>query len=241
MNTICLGADNMGLTLHLKPSPIKEKTISLEKLINFYERFGFSGKREYFIRRPKLARPKLHIQNRHENPRQNPNPSPPNRPPHNPPSPNNLLPKPPPPPNHPQPNQPSPLPTLQRPPPLPPSALRLRKTQGFRRPIENLATVAHEIIHIASAVHEGYYIDGTYYEPYLKQGRPALNNEQVRPYLQDHERGIITNLYANNTPKTNLGNIVDEINAATLMSCPTFANMSPRATEADQKPHRCCR
>lgn len=58
MNTICLGADNMGLTLHLKPSPIKEKTISLEKLINFYERFGFSkGKREYFIRRPKTSTP----------------------------------------------------------------------------------------------------------------------------------------------------------------------------------------
>lgn len=53
MNAICLGADDMGLKLHLKPSPIKEK-ISLEKLICFYESFGFQkGKREYFIRHPK--------------------------------------------------------------------------------------------------------------------------------------------------------------------------------------------
>lgn len=56
MNAICLGADNMGLTLHLKPSPMKEKTISLEKLIHFYENFGYSkGKREYFIRHPKTS------------------------------------------------------------------------------------------------------------------------------------------------------------------------------------------
>lgn len=56
MNAICLGADNMGLTLHLKPSPMKEKTISLDKLIHFYENFGYSkGKREYFIRHPKTS------------------------------------------------------------------------------------------------------------------------------------------------------------------------------------------
>lgn len=109
------------------------------------------------------------------------------------------------------------------------------KTQGFRRPIENLATVTHEIIHIASAVHEGYYIDGTYYEPYLKQGSwPNLTNEQVRPYLQNHERSNISNLYANNTPKNHLGNIVDEINAYTHV-LPYICQHEPESKEKQIK------
>lgn len=87
--------------------------------------------------------------------------------------------------------------------------------QGFRRPVENLATVVHELIHVDSAAHQGFFIDGTYYEPYLrKEAWPSLNNEQVRPYLLDLERrGPIYQLYALNTPANNLGNMVDEINA----------------------------
>ena len=109
------------------------------------------------------------------------------------------------------------------------------KTQGFRRPIENLATVTHEIIHIASAVHEGYYIDGTYYEPYLKEGAwPALTNEQIRPYLQSHERSHISNLYANNTPKNHLGNLIDEINAYTHV-LPYICQNEPESTEKQIK------
>jgi len=85
--------------------------------------------------------------------------------------------------------------------------------QGFRRPIENLATIVHEIIHIDSFVHQGFFVDGVYYEPYLRADAwPSLTNEQVRPYLRDHERGSIYRLYALNTPRNHLGNIVDEIN-----------------------------
>lgn len=87
--------------------------------------------------------------------------------------------------------------------------------QGFRRPVENLATVVHELIHVDSASHQGFFIDGTYYEPYLsKEAWPSLTNEQVRPYLIDLERrGPIYQLYALNTPANHLGNLVDEINA----------------------------
>lgn len=87
--------------------------------------------------------------------------------------------------------------------------------QGFRRPYEHLATVVHELIHIDSAVHQGFYIEGTYYEPYLAAGAwPSLNNEQVRPYLTEPERSSnIYRLYVLNTPSNHLGNIVDEINA----------------------------
>lgn len=107
--------------------------------------------------------------------------------------------------------------------------------QGFRRSYENLATVVHEIIHVASATHQGYFIDGTYYEPYLKTGAwPALNNEEVRPYLQHHERGLITNLYANNTPKNHLGNIVDEINAYTHV-LPYICQHEPESAEKQIK------
>lgn len=88
--------------------------------------------------------------------------------------------------------------------------------QGFSRPVENLATIIHEIIHIDSFVHQGFFIDGTYYEPYLKQSAwPALTNEQVRPHVQAHEQGVIYKLYAANTPKNTLANVTDEINAYT--------------------------
>ena len=109
------------------------------------------------------------------------------------------------------------------------------KNQGFKRPIENLATIIHEIIHIDSAVHQGYYIDGIYYEPYLRADAwPKLTNEQVRPHIQDQERSVITKLYANNTPKNHLGNIIDEINAYTHV-LPFICKNEPDSTEKQIK------
>jgi len=91
--------------------------------------------------------------------------------------------------------------------------------QGFRAPYENLATIVHEMIHIASAVHRGYYIDGTYYEPYLSRENgsapawPALKNKDVYPYVLPDEKGVIYSVYMPSTPNNHLGNVIDEINA----------------------------
>jgi hypothetical protein len=91
--------------------------------------------------------------------------------------------------------------------------------QGFRAPFENLATVVHEMVHIASAVHRGYFIDGTYYEPYLAReaGAPApwpqLANKEVYPYILPDEKGVIYSVYMPSTPNNHLGNVIDEINA----------------------------
>ena len=91
--------------------------------------------------------------------------------------------------------------------------------QGFRAPYENLATVVHEMIHIASAKHRGYYINGIYYEPYLSRDNasdpawPALKNKDVYPYVLPDEKGVIYSVYMPNTPNNHLGNVVDEINA----------------------------
>lgn len=91
---------------------------------------------------------------------------------------------------------------------------RYAVSQGFKRPVESVATVIHETIHIDSVVHEGYFVDGIYYEPYLrKDAWPGLTNSQVLPYLQPDERGVIYSLYALNTPNNHLGNLIDEINA----------------------------
>lgn len=107
--------------------------------------------------------------------------------------------------------------------------------QGFRRPIENLATVVHEIIHIDSLVHQGYFIDGTYYEPYLRKNTwPNLTNEQVRPHVQENERGVIYQFYAINTPRNNLGNLIDEINAYTHV-LPYICHNEPESTEKQVK------
>lgn len=88
------------------------------------------------------------------------------------------------------------------------------KRQGFRRPFELLGTVVHEKIHIASMVHQGFFIDGVYYEPYLKkEAWPTLTNNDVRPHMVPEERGTIYSLYVLNTPGNRLGNVLDEINA----------------------------
>lgn len=86
--------------------------------------------------------------------------------------------------------------------------------QGFVRPIENLAVQVHEILHVDSFSHQGFFVDGVYYEPYLRNDAwPRLTNRQVEPHLQEIERGVIFRRYARNTPNNHLGNVVDEINA----------------------------
>jgi len=88
--------------------------------------------------------------------------------------------------------------------------------QGFTRPVENLATVVHENIHIDSAAHDGYFVDGIYYEPYLRrEAWPHLTNSQVGAALLSGEKGLISNVYVRNAPNNHLGNVVDEINAYT--------------------------
>jgi hypothetical protein len=107
--------------------------------------------------------------------------------------------------------------------------------QGFRRPIENLATIVHETIHVDSFVHQGFFVDGVYYEPYLRADAwPNLTNEQVRPYLLDHERGVIYRLYVLSAPHNHLGNIVDEINAYGHV-LPFVCKAEPESTEKQVK------
>lgn len=86
--------------------------------------------------------------------------------------------------------------------------------QGFRGPVEQLATVVHELIHIESAVHAGFFIGGTYYEPYLRADAwPALSNSQVAGEMQPQEKGNIYQFYVSNSPKNTIANVLDELNA----------------------------
>lgn len=86
--------------------------------------------------------------------------------------------------------------------------------QGFRGPVEQLATVVHELVHIDSAVHAGFFIGGTYYEPYLRADAwPALTNAEVAGAMLPQEKGNIYQLYVLNSPKNTLANVIDELNA----------------------------
>lgn len=88
--------------------------------------------------------------------------------------------------------------------------------QGFRAPYEQLAVTLHELSHLASAAHQGYFIDGTYYEPYIAPEHwPSLRNRDILPLLLAGERGPISSIYMPATPENNLGNILDEVNAYT--------------------------
>jgi hypothetical protein len=89
------------------------------------------------------------------------------------------------------------------------------KTQKFVQPYEFLATVVHELIHVDSVAHRGYWINGTeYLKPYLTDVNlwPSITNKDILPYLAS---GPITSQYARNTPNNTLANCIDEINAYT--------------------------
>lgn len=95
-----------------------------------------------------------------------------------------------------------------------PQLARYAGAQGFVQPVERLATVMHELVHIDSAAHQGYYIDGVYYEPYLDGSAwPALTNGAVLHQLLPAEQSAASQRYATITPQNTLGNVVDEINA----------------------------
>lgn len=86
--------------------------------------------------------------------------------------------------------------------------------QGFRGPVEQLATVVHELIHVDSAVHSGFFIGGTFYEPYLRPDAwPALSNAQIAGEMQPEEKGNIYQFYVLASPKNTIANIIDELNA----------------------------
>jgi hypothetical protein len=95
-----------------------------------------------------------------------------------------------------------------------PAFAQYAQRQGFRGPVEQLATVVHELIHIESAVHAGFFIGGTYYEPYLRADAwPALSNAQVAGEMQPQEKGNIYQFYVLNSPKNTIANVIDELNA----------------------------
>lgn len=86
--------------------------------------------------------------------------------------------------------------------------------QGFREPVEHVATLVHELVHYASAAHQGYFVDGVYYEPYLRADAwPSITNAQVAPALRPQEEGVVSRVYMQNAPTNTLANVVDEINA----------------------------
>lgn len=93
---------------------------------------------------------------------------------------------------------------------------RYADQEGFTAPVEKLATIVHELIHVDSFVHQGYYIDGVYYEPYVRPGAwPKVSNADIGNRASSSYQGPIYYLYVRKTPKNNLGNVVDEINAYT--------------------------
>lgn len=95
-----------------------------------------------------------------------------------------------------------------------PALERYAQQQGFTNPVERLATVVHEIVHVASAAHQGYYIDGVYYEPYVASAAwPTLTNRDVMPYMLEGEKGIMYSVYMKATQANRLGNVLDEVNA----------------------------
>ncbi|WNV05873.1 hypothetical protein RP726_05530 [Candidatus Methylospira mobilis] len=86
--------------------------------------------------------------------------------------------------------------------------------QGFRRPYEHLATVVHELIHVDSAAHQGFYLDGEYLHPYITNGQwPTLINRELPP--SKFPPDSISAIYARSTPNNRLPNTLDEINAYT--------------------------
>lgn len=87
-------------------------------------------------------------------------------------------------------------------------------TQGFRAPYEHLSTIVHELIHIDSAAHKGFFIDGDYVRPYITDsGWTALSNRELD--LSHYPANPATGVYVRNTPDNRLPNILDELNAYT--------------------------
>lgn len=86
--------------------------------------------------------------------------------------------------------------------------------QGFRRPVAQLATVVHELIHVDSAAQRRYFIGGSYRAPYLTASAwPALRNAEIAPAMPAEQRGLVYSGYLRATPANGLGNVLDEVSA----------------------------
>ena len=87
---------------------------------------------------------------------------------------------------------------------------RYAVNQGFNMPIEKKATVLHELIHIDSSVHGGYYIDGkTYRYPYIGDSSwPKTTMTDLMPKLTKYDKeklGIVYTHYMKNAPNNGFG------------------------------------
>lgn len=101
------------------------------------------------------------------------------------------------------------------------------ESQGFTTPLEIQTVIIHELIHIDSFTHKGFYIDGQYYEPYLTRSAwPSLNNRTIAPLIPESARDAIYTNYVLAAPDNHLGNVIDEINAY-AQTLPTLCILEP--------------
>lgn len=119
-------------------------------------------------------------------------------------------------------------------------------SQGFSGPYERVATILHELIHIDSAVHGSYQIQGVGYAPYNQpsawptyrflQFRDAVS----RPKSVDTQEIVNTpifRLYVANIPNNTLASLADELNAyaqSTNWLCQTVKSNSNERTKSAQ-------
>ena len=88
------------------------------------------------------------------------------------------------------------------------------KSQDFTDPHEQLTVVVHELIHIASAAHQGYWVRGTIYDGYTRHYWQGLKASDVDPTPGErNQMAAILNNYWERNPANDMGNVVDEINA----------------------------
>lgn len=105
------------------------------------------------------------------------------------------------------------------------------RDQGFNHPQEEIAVIAHELIHIAQAHHNGFYVDGVYAAPYILdpvwRSFPLPTNKDVVTGLSYADKqSVIHRNYAGNTPENRLPNVIDEINAYRL-TAPWICQKAP--------------
>lgn len=101
---------------------------------------------------------------------------------------------------------------------------RYATTQGFTQPHEHLATILHELIHIDSAAHQAFVINGQNFAPYNQPSAwPTYNFSDFRKTrsnnhiagLQKSTENPIYHQYIINAPQNTLANLADELNAYT--------------------------
>lgn len=96
------------------------------------------------------------------------------------------------------------------------------QAQGFTGAYEQVSTVVHEIIHIDSAAHQAYSVEGQYYAPYnspaawpaytFREFVSAVNRSRL-PSIKNAADNAIYTLYVSRIPSNTLANLADELNA----------------------------